>query len=63
MNSFNYKSISDVPDFLIKLIKELKPINEKHTITIFEVNDMLNELCIDDMDKWPHEDSGSDRMD
>ena len=63
MNSFNYKFLSEVPNYLMQLVKEQKPIDEQHTTTIYEVNDILNDLFPKDEDKWPWEDSGVDRMD
>jgi len=52
-----------VPNYLMQLVKEQKPIDEQHTTTIYEVNDILNDLFPKDEDKWPWEDSGVDRMD
>jgi hypothetical protein len=63
MNSFNYKCLSEVPNYLMQLVKEQKPIDEQHTITIYEVNNILNDLFPKDEDKWPCQDSGLDRMD
>ena len=63
MNNYNYKCLSEVPNYLMKLVKEQKPVDEQHTITIYEVNDILNDLFPKDEDKWPWEDSGIDRMD
>ena len=47
----------------MELVKEQKPVDEQHTITIYEVNDILNYLFSNDDEKWPWEDSGIDRMD
>mgnify|MGYP001584785188 CR=1 FL=1 len=63
MNNYNYKCLTDVPDYLLKLVKDRKHVDEQHTITIYEVNDILNDLSVTDTDKWPWEDSGLDRMD
>ena len=63
MNNFNYKCLSEIPDYLLKLVKDRKHVDEQHMITIYEVNDILNDLFPNNAEKWPCEDSGLDRMD
>jgi|SaaInlV_125m_DNA_1040241.scaffolds.fasta_scaffold68563_1 hypothetical protein len=67
MNNFNYKCLSEVPNHLMKMIRNHRnnylSVEEQNMITIYEVNDILNDLFPKDEDTWPCQDSGIDRMD